>query len=37
MTSMPRLIRLGSAMALTRAGGGTMHMEEGLPLYYDPV
>lgn len=37
MTSMPRLIRLGSAKRLTQAGGGTLHMEESLPLYYDPV
>lgn len=37
MTSVIRLIRLGSAMRLTQAGSGTLRMEEGLPLYYDPV
>lgn len=36
MIPMPRLIRLGSARALTQASGGTMHMEENLPFYYDP-
>lgn len=37
MTNLIRLIRLGAASRLTQAGSGTLQMEEGLPLYYDPV
>ena len=37
MTRLFPLIRLGGAMRLTQAGGGSLQMEEGLPLYYDPA
>lgn len=35
MVEKLRLIRLGSAKRLTQTGGGTKHMEESTPLYWD--
>jgi hypothetical protein len=37
MTRLFPLIRLGGVKRLTLAGGGSLQMEEGLPLYYDPA